>query len=232
MNDQPDLFASAGWTAPPPAVDYDRIPDSADVPVPPGTYANLEDLAAHCRRCQRCDLGATRLNAVVQRGNPRAPLMVIGEGPGQNEDETGLPYVGKAGQLLDKILQSVGLDPATDVYVTNAVRCRPPGNRVPTPEEIAACRPYLLEQVRLANPKLIILTGATAVRATIGIKEGITRLRGRWLEWEGRPCMPIFHPSYLLRNPSKERNSPKWLMWQDIRAIRARLDELTGNTHA
>nr|WP_257207464.1 MULTISPECIES: uracil-DNA glycosylase [Nostoc] len=108
--------------------------------------------------------------------------------------------------------------------------CRPPENRVPTTQEITACKPYLLEQIRLVDPKIILLTGATALKSLTGDKRAITKIRGQWLEWEGRLCMPIFHPSYLLRNPSKERGSPKWLMWQDIQAVRAKLDEITKTT--
>jgi uracil-DNA glycosylase family 4 len=104
--------------------------------------------------------------------------------------------------------------------------CRPPGNRVPTADEIAACKPYLLEQIRLVDPKIILLTGATAVKGLIGDKRGITKIRGTWIEWEGRVCMPILHPAYLLRNPSREQGAPKWLMWQDIQAVRAKLDEI------
>jgi uracil-DNA glycosylase family 4 len=107
--------------------------------------------------------------------------------------------------------------------------CRPPGNRVPTPQEIAACKPYLLEQIRMVDPKIILLTGATAVKSLTGDKRGITKIRGLWMEWEGRLCMPIFHPAYLLRNQSKEQGSPKWLMWQDIQAVRAKLDEIRAN---
>ncbi|AFZ19789.1 uracil-DNA glycosylase [Allocoleopsis franciscana] len=202
------------------------IPTNAKIPIPPGTYDSMVPLAQHCNACHRCDLGATRTHAVVGRGNPQAPIMIIGEGPGQNEDETGLPFVGKAGQLLEKILESVKLDSEQDVYICNVVKCRPPSNRVPTPDEIAACKPYLLEQIRLVDPKIILLTGATAVKGVTGDKRGITKIRGTWMEWEGRLCMPILHPAYLLRNPSREQGSPKWLMWQDIQVVRAKLDEL------
>jgi DNA polymerase len=205
---------------------YEQIPATAKIPIPPGTYDSMVPLAQHCNACHRCDLGATRTHAVVGRGNLQAPIMIIGEGPGQNEDETGLPFVGKAGQLLEKILESVKLDSEQDVYICNVVKCRPPGNRVPTPDEIAACKPYLLEQIRLIDPKIILLTGATGVKGVTGDKRGITKIRGTWIEWEGRLCMPILHPAYLLRNPSRERGSPKWLMWQDIQVVRAKLDEL------
>ena len=212
MSEQMDLFQLA---APP------------DPPAPTGTYASLEELTATCLTCQKCELATTRTHVVVSRGNPQAPLMIIGEGPGQQEDETGLPFVGRAGQLLDKILASVNLDSERDVYICNVVKCRPPGNRNPEPQEVDACKPYLLEQIRLVNPKVILLTGAVAVQAILGEKRGITKIRGQWFTWQGYDCMPVLHPAYLLRNPSREVGSPKWLMWQDIQAVRAKLDTLT-----
>ncbi|MBD2293342.1 uracil-DNA glycosylase [Anabaena sphaerica FACHB-251] len=204
----------------------DLIPTDAKIPIPSGTYANMADLAQHCNSCHRCSLGENRTHAVVGRGNLQAKIMIIGEAPGQNEDETGLPFVGKSGQLLDKILASVNLSTEQDVYISNINKCRPPENRVPIPDEMAACKPYLLEQIRLVDPKIILLTGATAVKGITGSKQGITKIRGQWIDWEGRLCMPIFHPSYLLRNPSREQGSPKWLMWQDIQAVRAKYDEI------
>lgn len=203
-----------------------RIPDGAHVPIPSGTYADLDTLTRDCQSCRRCTLAPTRKHVVVSRGNPSARVMIIGEGPGQQEDLTGRPFVGPAGQLLDKILASVGLDSEQDVFIGNIVKCRPPGNRVPTPDEIAACKPYLLEQIRLVDPAIILLAGATAARGLLDEQRGITRIRGQWFDWEGRLCMPIFHPAYLLRNESREKGSPKWLMWQDIKAVRAKLDEL------
>jgi DNA polymerase len=202
------------------------IPTNAKIPIPANTYANMDELAEHCNQCRRCGLAESRTQAVVFRGNLQAPIMIVGEAPGQTEDETGLPFVGKSGQLLEKILASVSLDTEKDVFICNVNKCRPPENRVPTTEEMAACKPYLLEQIRLVNPKIILLTGATAVKGVLGNTQGITKIRGQWFGWEGRLCMPIFHPSYLLRNPSRERGSPKWLMWQDIQAVRAKLDEL------
>lgn len=223
-DNQLSLFAETAFNQ------KELIPTSAKIPIPNGTYANVEEMVPHCNQCHRCGLGETRTRAVVGRGNPNAIIMIIGEGPGENEDQTGLPFVGRAGQLLDKILESVRFDVEKDVYIGNIVKCRPPNNRVPTSEEIAACKPYLLEQIRLVNPKIILLTGATAVKGLTGDKRGITSIRGTWMEWEGRLCMPIFHPSYLLRNPSKEKGSPKWLMWQDIRNIRAKYDEIIRNS--
>ena len=227
-NQQIDLFNADKATSP--DIDPDQIPTSASVPIPPGTYTNLDALKNHCSQCQRCDLGATRINVVVSRGNPQADIMIVGEGPGQNEDETGLPFVGKAGQLLEKILKSVHLDSEQDVYICNIVKCRPPGNRTPTTQEMDACRPYLLEQIRMVDPKFILLTGASSVKGLIGDKRGITKIRGTWIEWEGRMCMPIFHPAYLLRNQSRDKGSPKWLMWQDIQEVRAKYDELRGQS--
>lgn len=186
----------------------------------------MEQMKAHCNRCYRCDLGHNRTNAVIGRGSLTAPIMVVGEGPGQTEDETGLPFVGKSGQLLEKILQSVNLSVETDIFIANVVKCRPPENRTPTTEEAEACKGYLLEQIRLINPKIILLTGATALRGLLGIKQGITKVRGQWVERDDRLYMPIFHPAYLLRNQSREKGSPKWLMWQDIQAVRTKLDEL------
>lgn len=227
--DQMDLF-NLGEVAASPEVpddfDPEAIPTSKQVPIPPGTYSSLEPIVDHCNRCFRCGLGETRTHAVVGRGYPKAPIMIVGEGPGQNEDETGLPFVGKAGQLLEKILASVSLSSETDVYISNIVKCRPPGNRAPTTEEMDACRPYLSEQIRLVDPQIILLMGASAMKGLIGEKRGITKVRGQWLEWENRLCMPIFHPAYLLRNQSRDKGSPKWLTWQDIQAVRAKLDEI------
>jgi DNA polymerase len=158
----------------------------------------------------------------------QAPIMIVGEGPGQNEDEQGKPFVGKSGQLLDKILESVNLSAEQDVFICNVVKCRPPENRTPTTDEAEACKGYLMEQIRLVNPKIILLTGATALKGLLGIKQGITKVRGQWIEQDDRLYMPIFHPAYLLRNQSRERGQPKWLMWQDIQAVKTRLDEIRG----
>ncbi|NEP78245.1 MAG: uracil-DNA glycosylase [Okeania sp. SIO3B3] len=212
--------------------DSNLIPTDAKIPIPSETYQTMEQIAVHCNQCCRCELGENRTNAVIGRGNPQAEIMIIGEAPGQNEDQQGLPFVGRSGQLLDKILESVELSSDRHVYISNAIRCRPPENRTPTTQEIEACKPYLLEQIRLVDPKIILLTGATAVKALTGEKRGITKIRGQWLEWEGRLCMPIFHPAYLLRNPSREPGKPKWLMWQDIQAVKQKLDELDGDSNS
>ena len=187
----------------------------------------LQQLALACAECRRCDLASTRAQVVVSRGNPLARLMVIGEGPGAQEDEQGLPFVGRSGQLLDRLMASAGIDSNRDAYVCNIVKCRPPGNRKPTAAEQVACRPWLEQQIALVDPPLILLAGATAVQGLLGIKGGITGLRGQWRPWQGRWLMPILHPSYLLRNASKERGSPKWLTWHDLQDVQRRLAQLT-----
>lgn len=223
--EQIGLFNPSGAADPQGTPDRDRIPLDVKVPILPGTYSSMEEIGQHCNMCQRCELAEGRTHAVIGRGNPRASVVLIGEGPGQHEDETGMPFVGKSGQLLDKILASVRLT-EEEVFICNVVKCRPPGNRNPKSSEAQACQGYLLEQLRLVDPKIILLTGAIAMKELLGIREGITKVRGNWYEREGRYFMPIFHPAYLLRNPSREKGSPKWLMWQDIQAVRAKLDEL------
>ncbi len=158
-------------------------------------------------------------------GDPDADLMIVGEAPGEEEDLSGRPFVGRAGQLLDKVLASVDIDRA-DVYVTNMVKFRPPGNRNPKPEEIAASVPLLLEQIRLVRPQVIATLGNVPTQWFLDSKEGITRLRGRWASWHGVRLLPLYHPAYLLRNPSREVGSPKWETWQDVKSLKAVLAEL------
>lgn len=163
---------------------------------------------------------------VIYRGNPEADLMIIGEGPGAQEDRLGKPYVGRSGKLLDQILQSVGFDPENDVYVTNTVFRRPPNNRDPEAAELAYYTPYLMEGIRLVDPKIIVLTGRFSMRVVLDERTGITKVRGTWYERDGRWIMPIFHPAYLLRNPQRKPGSPKALTWQDIQNVRKKYDEL------
>ena len=177
-----------------------------------------------CRTCMQCALAKTRTNVVVGRGNKKSKLFIIGEGPGKNEDETGLPFVGRAGRQLDQILESVGIDSNKDTYISNMVKCRPPENRKPSKEELNACDPWLKEQLRIINPKIILLVGAIAVEGILGIKEEITKIRGSWIEVNQLLYMPIFHPSYLLRNSSKEPGKPKWLTWKDLKKVKEKLD--------
>jgi DNA polymerase len=204
-------------------------PTPPEPPAPPALSPLAEQLAAvaqQCAACTRCGLHKSRTQTVFADGNPQARLMIIGEGPGQNEDETGIPFVGKAGQLLTKMLESVGLNRAEDTYIANIVKCRPPQNRTPTPEEMAACLTHLRAQINLVQPRLIVLAGGTAVKGLLGNIGGITKVRGTWRTWQGIPCMPIFHPSYLLRNESRAVGSPKWETWQDLKAIYARYQAL------
>jgi DNA polymerase len=164
-------------------------------------------------------------NLVFGEGPDDADLIIIGEAPGEDEDLSGRPFVGRAGQLLDKILASVDID-RNAIYVTNIVKFRPPGNRNPRPEETAASEPVLLEQIRLIRPQIIATLGNVPTQYFLDTREGITRLHGRWASWNGVRVFPLFHPAYLLRNPSRERNSPKWQMWQDMKELKAALDAL------
>lgn len=190
-------------------------------------FESLAEMQKYLKACQRCGLCSQRTNVVVSRGNAEAKLMIIGEGPGQQEDLTGFPFVGRAGQLLDKILASAELDKDKDVYICNVVKCRPPGNRVPLPDEMEKCRPFLDAQINFVKPKLIMLAGSTAVQAILKSKDPISRIRGKWFQHQsGARVMPVFHPSYLLRNDSRELGSPKWLMWQDIKEVARALREL------
>ena len=200
----------------------------------PQGFATLYELVATMMKLEDDPLFPAGTNMVIYRGNPRARLMIIGEAPGTEEDRQGKPFVGRSGQLLDQILQSVHLDPEQDVFITNAVFRLPPGDdgkplRKPTTDEILYYKPYLLEIIRLVDPLVMLLTGNVATESLLE-KTGITKLRGQWFEWQGRWAMPIFHPAYLLRNPSREPGSPKALMWQDIREARRKYDELLGQS--
>jgi DNA polymerase len=191
--------------------------------LPPGLDQALQQLSVDCAACCRCPLVEGRRQVVVGRGNPRARLMLIGEAPGAQEDALGLPFVGRSGQLLDQLLAQAGLDPDHDLYICNVVKCRPPQNRKPTPQEMQACRGWLEQQIALVDPALILLAGASALQALLGIRGGISRLRGEWQPWQERWLMPIFHPSYLLRYPSVQPGSPRALTLADLQAARQRL---------
>ena len=182
---------------------------------------NLND----CHNCTDCDLAATRQRVVISRGSPTARLMLIGEAPGAREDALGEPFVGRSGQLLDRLLMDAGFDLQHDLYICNAVKCRPPQNRRPKRSELLACRPWLDLQIASINPEVIVLIGATAVEAILGIKGGMTQLRGQWRSWDGRAVMPIFHPSFLLRNPTRAADGPTALTCGDLAAVQRRLCE-------
>ena len=163
---------------------------------------------------------------VVSRGKPFAKLMIIGEAPGAKEEEIGEPFVGRSGKLLDKLLQNAGIDINQDVYFCNVVKCRPPKNRRPTKIEIQENLPWLYQQIKLVNPKIILLVGATALEAILKNKSPISILRGKWINWDGRLVMPIFHPAYLLRNQSKEEGTPMSLTKSDFLKIKEKIDTL------
>lgn len=181
----------------------------------------LEKVREKCLSCAKCSLCKTRTNTVFSAGIPNHKLMLIGEAPGYYEDQQGEPFVGKAGQLLDRIFASVGLSRQKDVYICNTIKCRPPENRDPLPEEKEACKEFLDAQIEILKPRIILLCGRVAVQSILNTNQGITRIRGKWFEGPNMSkMMPIFHPSYLLRNDSREKGSPKWLMWQDIQEIK------------
>jgi DNA polymerase len=175
---------------------------------------SLTVLAEQVSGCQLCSLSATRTQTVFARGTGRSGIVFVGEGPGADEDAQGLPFVGKAGQLLDRMIDAMGIA-RDDVYICNVVKCRPPENRKPEESEMAACRPYLTEQLELLSPKVIVALGATAVHGLLGLSMGITRIRGQWRLYRGQiPVMPTFHPAYLLRQPTAKRE-----VWQDLQAV-------------
>lgn len=234
--------------APPPlAVEHRIRPDAtADVPAPPvamparpappapddalmqarlqaksaTTLAELETILA---AFDGCALKATASRLVFADGNPQARVMIVGEAPGRDEDEIGRPFVGRAGQLLDKMLKAIGLD-RSGVYIANVVPWRPPGNRTPTPQEVAICLPFLHRQIELANPDFLLTMGAPATQTLTGRRDGILRMRGQWFEIEignrRRQTLATLHPAYLLRQPGQ-----KALAWRDLRALKARLTE-------
>lgn len=193
-------------------------------------FEQLDAIRQKCAACQKCALCQTRTKSVFSGGIPNHKLMLIGEAPGFFEDQQGEPFVGKAGQLLDKIFESVGLSRQKDIYICNTIKCRPPNNRDPLPEEKAACREYLDAQLDILKPKIILLCGKVALKSFINTDLGITKVRGQWFDGpNGAKMMPIFHPSYLLRNAQKTPGSPKWLMWQDIQEIKRMYDSLSDD---
>ncbi|MFH0886828.1 MAG: uracil-DNA glycosylase [bacterium] len=180
----------------------------------------LAAVAAEAMNCQKCPLSKGRTNVVFGSGPVPCDIMLIGEAPGEQEDLQGLPFVGKAGQLLTKIIETAEINRDTDIYIANTVKCRPPENRTPTTEEIRSCYPYLEAQIHHVKPKIILLAGAPAVKTILGNDEGMTKIRGKWFKYKGIDVMPIFHPSYLLRNQSRAVGSPKWYTWQDMIEIK------------
>jgi len=217
-----------------PNVESDEPPksnSSANADSNAGQFTSLDELIDALKNMTDDPLANAGTNVVISRGNPNAKLLIIGEAPGPEENIRGKPFVGRAGQMLDKVLESANFNPEQDVYITNSVFRMPPGTepgkafRKPTDAEIDYYRPYVFEFVRLIDPFVILLTGNVASQSVLR-KTGITSLRGKWTESKGRWIMPIFHPSYLLRNPSREPGSPKAQMWEDVREVRKKYDEL------
>ena len=176
--------------------------------------ASLEDLRTHIGDCRRCKLAPHRTKIVFGVGNPRARLVFVGEAPGRDEDRQGEPFVGRAGQLLTEIITKGMKLRREDVYISNVIKCRPPENRNPEPDEVAACEPFLLRQLGLIAPEVIVALGKFAVQTLLRSKSPITQLRGRWYDYHGVKLMPTFHPAYLLRNPADKR-----LVWEDIQKV-------------
>ena len=180
-----------------------------------------------CSQCYNCPLGEKRTNIVFSDGYANAPVMLIGEAPGADEDASGTPFVGRAGKLLTQLLEECGISREKDLYICNTIKCRPPENREPKPEERQACSKYLEAQINIVRPKLIVLCGATAAKNFLGNDLKISQIRGNKYTLFGKiPATVIFHPSYLLRNHSEEINSPRWLTKKDLTAIKKFIDDL------
>ena len=193
---------------------------SGDVNLAQDTISNDDNLDAirsdigpDCRRCKLCTLGRSQI--VFGVGNPKAPLMFVGEAPGEEEDKRGEPFVGRAGQLLTKIIEAIGLT-RDQVYIANIIKCRPPGNRNPEPDEIQECEPFLFRQLDVIKPRVIVPLGKFAAQSLLKTMDPITRVRGRQYEYRGAVLIPTFHPAYLLRNPSAKRE-----VWEDMKKVRA-----------
>lgn len=183
----------------------------------------ISHLTDSVKNCKKCALYKSRSMPIVGEGPLDADIIFVGEGPGADEDRIGRPFVGLAGQLLDKIFEASHI-PRDKVYITNMVKCRPPKNRTPAIEEVLSCQRFLEAQIALISPKIIVSMGNTPTKWFLGTGEGITRVRGKWFKWRGIDLMPIFHPSYLLRNESRKKNSPKALAWADFQEIKKHWD--------
>lgn len=186
----------------------------------------LEELKKEVLCCNKCPLCQTRNNVVFGNGNPNAEIMLIAEAPGFYEDKSGIVFQGKSGELLDKILAASGFKRDEHIYISNIVKCRPPGNREPKDSEKTACLPYLYNQIEIINPRIIILLGATALKGLIDPKLKITQVRGQWIDWNNRLAMPTYHPSALLRNQNLKRP-----VWEDFKKVVTKYRELVNPDH-
>jgi len=200
----PDVLKSLGTAA--------RRPPAA-----PPAARTLQTIADEVAACRKCPLHAGRTRTVPGQGSAHPEILFVGEGPGAEEDRQGVAFVGRAGQLLTRMIEAMGFS-REQVFIANVVKCRPPGNRTPLPEEMAACLPYLREQIALLKPNVIVTLGATAIKGLLHTDTGITRLRGKWVSFEGVDVMPTFHPAYLLRYPKFKKEA-----WDDLQAVLRRL---------
>lgn len=203
-------YCDLGWVVVP---TVEPAPSSAPVSVGGSHQQQLDELRARIGDCRLCRLNEGRTHLVFGVGNPDAELVFVGEGPGKDEDLQGEPFVGAAGQLLTKIIEAMGFK-RSDVYICNVVKCRPPNNRVPQGDEMETCRPFLMAQLDIIKPKVIVALGATAVKGLLQTDEKISAIRGRFQQIQGIPVMPTFHPAYLLRNPGDKR-----LVWDDMKTV-------------
>jgi len=217
----PAVSGALSAPAAPPAL---TLPPVVDDPLP--SVGTLEELARIARACSRCRLRAGCRQVVFGEGNPKARLMFVGEGPGEQEDIQGRPFVGRAGQLLDRMIAAMGLQRA-DVYIANVVKCRPPQNRAPEPDEADACWPFLRRQIELINPRIIVCLGAVAARRLLGPSASVTKSRGRFFEVDGRLVAVTFHPAALLRFPANKK-----LAWEDLKMVMRALEELPAGRSA
>ncbi len=200
-----------------PAAPVARAAPAASAPAPIAGGRTLDEIRTELGDCKRCKLCGGRRQIVFGSGNPRAELVFVGEAPGADEDQQGVPFVGKAGQLLTKMIEAMKFN-RDSVYICNVVKCRPPENRNPEPDEISACEPFLKAQLASVRPKVIVTLGKFAAQTLLRDQTAITRLRGQWREYEGVPLMPTFHPAYLLRVPAEKK-----LAWGDLQEVMKRL---------
>ena len=192
---------------------------AAAPPSPPDASETLEEVRGDLGDCTRCTLHAGRTNLVFGVGSPAADLVFVGEAPGRDEDRQGIPFVGRAGQLLTRIIASIGLS-RDEVYIANVIKCRPPNNRNPEPDEVATCEPFLFRQLDVIRPRVVVALGGFAIRTLLQTDQAISRLRGRVFDYRGAKLVPTFHPAFLLRSPERKRD-----VWEDMKRVRALLSE-------
>jgi DNA polymerase len=219
---KPQLAATRSDPQPAAPIPPSAVPgdDPASVPDVPAGAVGLNFVRQEIGDCQRCKLCSGRKNIVFGTGNPEASLVFVGEAPGADEDEQGEPFVGRAGQLLTKMIEAMGLS-RKDVYICNVIKCRPPQNRNPEPDEVAACEPFLKKQLAALRPRMIVTLGKFAAHSLLRIDTPITRLRGNFKTYQGIQLMPTYHPAFLLRDPSRKREA-----WSDLQSVMAAMERM------